>query len=132
MSFAVRKLPGQPIVIVSVCFPLDETLQEYVDINRQVARLADHTDGLLYRVSDARHVKDLSFADIYLWIQMQRDYPEGSAIDPRVYPIFVGSHPVCEAGLKKVRSQLGIEMPAFQTLSAAINFVSAQSTSRRA
>lgn len=123
MSFAVRKLPGEPIVIVSVCFPIDETLQDYVDINYQVARIADHTDGLLYRISDARHIKDISFADIYLWIQMQRDYPEGAVIDPRVYPIYVGTHPVLEASLKKIRSQLGIEMPAFQTLSAAIHHV---------
>jgi len=119
---SIRQLPGEPIVIVTLTLPVHEYMEEIGNLNAQIAEIARHTPGCLYRISDASHLDDISFSDILLWLMIQLEKQAGSIIDPRIKPIAVGQGIMSEAAIRKVKERFGLEIPMFPTLDQAIQF----------
>jgi len=126
MTFALVKLPNEPIVIVTGDIPVEENLPALHAMFGQVDRLASQTGGLLYCILDTRHLENLSFSDILLWLDEQRTAPPGSARDSRLRMWGVGTHSLLPIAVKKLRQQYGVEMMLADTLDAALARIRAE------
>lgn len=125
MPSAVIKLPDEPIVIVTIALPIERHLSSLHSVCAQIDRIARQVRRPLYTILDLRG-QDLSFSDILLGLDEQKDQPPGSMTDPRVRPIVAGDHPLLAIAQKKARQQLAIEIPVFDTLQIALAYVRAE------
>jgi hypothetical protein len=119
MAFAVKKLPDEPIVIVTIDLPVHEYEQNFRNLSDQLARLAENTTERVDVILDGRAL-DLSFSDVLLLIDLGQDSPAGTFADPRLHWNIVGTHPLFAIAVKKVRQQLSATMDLFATLEDAL------------
>ncbi|MBN1200402.1 MAG: hypothetical protein JXJ20_00975 [Anaerolineae bacterium] len=125
MAFVIRKLPDEPIIIVTIDLPIERYMQNVRSLNAQVDHLASTLTPPIYRILDA-HAIEPTISDILLWIAEQDRGRPGSLTDPRVRPIAVGISPIAEVAVRKVRQLVGIEVPWFTTLEEALAFARAE------
>lgn len=123
MFFEIRKLPDEPIVIVSGDLPVARAIPMLVSIHRQITRILDTVDGPLYRITDMRAVDDVSMSDILIWLDELRSRSEpGSIHDPRIHTLLVSTHPILQIGVRKIQTELALNVPLFHTLEDALAF----------
>jgi hypothetical protein len=125
MPSAVIKLPGEPIVIVTIALPIERYLSSLHSVRGQIDRVAREVGSPLYEILDLRN-QDVSFSDILLGLDEQHGQPPGSITDPRIRPVAVGDHPLLPIAVKKTRQRFSIDVPVFDTLQAALDFVRAE------
>ena len=107
MPFAITHLPGEPIVIVRVEFPLDQYLSSVTSINDQLAQLARASSSDLFILIDLRG-QSPAFSDILLGLQLLDE--SGSWIDQRsAHPVLIGSDPMLGIAVKRARHQFGMD-----------------------
>jgi hypothetical protein len=87
MAFHVRRLPGEPIIIVEAVPPFDR--HEVDDTNDRVHALARAIDSRVFRISDVRLI-NVTFESIQETLAEHRDAEPGSITDPQMIPVFVG------------------------------------------
>ena len=119
MAFAVKKLPDEPIVIVTIDLPVHEYEQNFRSLSNQLARLAENAAEGFEVILDGRTL-DLSFSDVLLLIDLGQDTPAGTFADPRLHWSIVGTHPLFAIAVKKVRQQLSAYVTLFETLDEAL------------
>ena len=123
MPFAITHLPGEPIVIVRVEFPLDQYLSSVASINDQLAQLARASSRDLYILLDLRD-QSPGFSDILLGMQLLDE--SDSWIDQRsAHPVLVGSDPMLGIAVKRARLQFGLDIVRFNTLEEALVYARA-------
>src|SRR3990172_5255734 len=116
MTFAIRKFPGEPMVVVTVDFPLDRFLPNAHLISIQLDQLANNfTAPPLYTILDLSKLEP-SVSDMLLLIDEFSKRTPGPLANPTLYPIVVGSHPIVGIGVKKIQQRLGVPVPWFNTL----------------
>jgi hypothetical protein len=128
MAFTLKKLTNEPIVIVTVEPPTTDYFEsEATLIHAHLDLFAQQIDAPpLYCIQDARHL-DIDFSDILLWIDETAQGRPGSAVDERLQFVVVGTHPLLEVGVRKVRKQLDLDVPLFPTVSQALDYIRARS-----
>jgi hypothetical protein len=119
------KLPGEPIVIVTIALPIERHLSSLYSIRAQIDRVAREAGGPLYVLLDLRN-QDVSFSDILLGLDEQVGRPPGAITDPRVRPVGVGDHPLLAIAAKKTWQRYSIDVPIFDTLEAALQHARAE------
>lgn len=87
MSFVIRRLPGEPIIIVEAVPPFDR--HDVDDTNDRVHALAREIDGRVFRVSDVRLI-NVTFESIQETLAEHQGGEPGSITDPQMIPVFVG------------------------------------------
>jgi hypothetical protein len=122
---AVRKISGDPIVIVILDLPIDQYTDSLYSVMSQLDQFASET-GQLYAVIDMRH-QNLDYSDMLLILSEQRDVP-GSITDPRVFTLIAGTHPMLKVLVKKAEQLLDIEIPLVDTLDAALDLARSATT----
>jgi|GEM_PF-7070693 hypothetical protein len=125
MPSSMIKLPGEPIVIVTIALPIERHLSSLYSIRAQIDRVAREAGGPLYVLFDLRN-QDVSFSDILLGLDEQAGRPPGALTDPRVRPVGVGDHPLLAIAAKKTWQRYSIDVPIFTTLEAALQYVRAK------
>jgi hypothetical protein len=123
MPFAITQLPGEPILIVRIEFPFDQSLTSVASVNNQLAQLTSASSGPLYILIDLRG-QTPAFSDILIGMQLL-DQPESWIEQRSARPILVGSDPMIGIAVKRVKQQFGIEASHFDTLEGALAFARA-------
>jgi hypothetical protein len=120
MPFAVTQLPGEPIIIVYLQFPVEEYLGSIRLLKDEIAEIADHTDSPLYTIYDLEKLTEFRFSDISLLHEEARQGPAGSPADPRLRPCIAGTHPLIPVAVNKANQQLGSQMIHCETVEQAL------------
>lgn len=119
MVFAVRRLPEEAIVIVTISVPVERYVDNFRSLDAQIAHTATEIGGQFYCLWDLRGV-DLSFSDILLWSETQQDRHPGSLNDPLVHPVLIGNHPLLPAAVRRFKTLLNLDVPLVATLDEAL------------
>ena len=124
MAFAVRKLPGEPIIITTVDFPLHKYGRNLVTLYAEIDHLIADETPPIYRILDARLLMP-SYSDILLYIDIQNERP-GSLLDPRLRSVLVGTHELLPALVRQIDRKLGLQVPQFPTVEDALCHIRAE------
>ncbi len=125
MGICVTRLPEEPIIIATLCGPLN------VDVVRtvftQTAELAQDVNGPIYRISDFLNA-DASFKSLVGVItETTRLRPYGTR-DPRIHPVLVcGYNRLRFLPELLCRKEFGsVKVPIFDTLDEALIYARSQ------
>jgi hypothetical protein len=120
--FAIRKLPEEPIVIVTLSLPLHEFMDDIVTINADISYYASNEAGPLICIFDASLFVGICYSDILLWITLQKENPLGAIFDPRIRPVFIvpRGNPMAELAIRKFDRQWDMHLPCFFSLEDAV------------
>lgn len=122
MSFEVRRLPGEPIIIVEAIPPFDR--HEVDDTNERVHRLARDIDSRIFRISDVRLI-NVTFESIQETLAEHMSGEPGSITDPQMIPVFVGggelSHILADGFAH--RNFGGVSVFLFDDIDVALGFI---------
>ncbi len=94
----------------------------------QVAEMIEGIDGQIFRISDYRQAES-SFVDIIKTVQETLKLTAGSAADPRVKTIYIGTSRWI--GLARTAYQHqpgGLQIPTFHTVEDALTYIRLQCT----
>lgn len=122
MAFAVKKLPDEPIVIVTVDLPVHEYEQNFKSLSTQLDQLVSSLASPLYTILDVRSL-DVAFSDILLLIDLSREFPSGLLADGRMIWILVGEHPLLPIAIRRLAQQLGGEFLTFEAIEDTLAFI---------
>lgn len=122
MTTSVERIPGEPIILITLQGRLDAHVMQ--NLYKQVAELAHHIEGPVYRITDLRQM-EVTLADMVEIIkEASRGFP-GSATDPRVVNVFVGNSHMSRfaADMLRLRRFGGICCVLMNTLEDALAYV---------
>jgi hypothetical protein len=124
MPFAITKLPGEPILIVRIEFPLDQYLSSVASINDQLVQLTRASSSALYILIDLRG-RSPAFSDLLIGMQLL-DESESWIEQRSARPVLVGSDPMLGIAVKRARHQFGLDTARFNTLEEALAYARAE------
>jgi hypothetical protein len=120
-------MPNEPIILATLEGRIDvETMKQ---VFAQSAALADGMRGRIYRITDVRRVSNAeSFTDIIAIVREAAKGMPGSTTDPRIVPMFVGTHQMAKLAADLLRQQQfgGKQVPMFKSVEDALDFVGLQ------
>jgi hypothetical protein len=123
MPLKMTKLPNEPIIIATITGILDTDVvsQMYRQTNEIMAQL-----GLskVYRISDYTEA-NISFADLLRVTALAGTDQPGSANDPRITPLFVGTDAMVRLGADVLR-QRQVNIQIFRTINDALDAIRLQ------
>lgn len=125
MTVQIRYLPNEPIIIAEFDLPFSGT--DVAKANEETARLVQTVGGTVYRIEHI--VGALSFSDVTDGlIHAGRLGKPGSARDPQVQFLFVGTGPIVEMTAKSFAQDqyAGRHVPLFATQQEAIAYARKQ------
>jgi hypothetical protein len=121
MAFAARRLPNDPILIVTFNVPIEQHLDSlqslHAEIDGYVQTMAGETCCLIV---DMRAL-DLTCSDFTMWIEEYRNGTHFFLDQPSLHVLAVGTQPVMHVGLKKIARQLQVSIAPFDTITAALD-----------
>jgi hypothetical protein len=121
MAFQIKKLPDEPILIITIDLPMERHLAEFRVLCGEIGRLVDEAPGPVYRILDLRG-EDIAFSDILLGIAEHSGNQSGSLIDPRTRLMMVGTHAMIPVAVRKIKQKLDVDVPWFMTLHEALTY----------
>ncbi|PJF39686.1 MAG: hypothetical protein D6737_06595 [Chloroflexi bacterium] len=122
MPAIVKKLPDQPIVIVSI--------QNYITVDdaravyQQLAKIAADIDGTVYRITDVCQMT-MTFQEMIAIVREAMRGAPGSTSDPRIKNIFVGQNCLAEVAQDLMAKQ-GVDILMFDTMQEAMDYIQQQ------
>jgi hypothetical protein len=131
MPFAVKKFSNEPIAIIMIDLPLDRYPNNVKSLEARVIQAAAQSAGTFYCILDTRGL-EISFSDIWLFIDSFKRQPTGLVAEPNICSIVVGTHPMIGVAMRKIEQQLGINIPWFKTIDEALTFARSQSNNPQA
>lgn len=122
MSVSVKKLPGEPIVIVTYTMPF-KGKDDVNAANAGVADLITRVEGDLYRIADLSTVT-IEWNELIRALQEATHRKEGTLRDSRVHSIFVGEDQGVVMAVNSLKQQQygGIDAKWFATLNEALEY----------
>lgn len=125
MPITVERLPNEPIIIATMTGKI--TADCIRDMYRFSAPIVDEIGGPVFRITDAR-VAESTFSDVvFILAEVAQEMP-GSAKDPRVTPVLVGSNEWAKLVASSVgQQQYGkLNVPLYEEMDEALAYVRAQ------
>jgi len=119
MAYAVLKLAGEPILVVKIVLPLEQTLCAARHLWYEINQQADQSSEPFYAIFDLS-TEQPDFSDILLWIDERRTSPEGRYRSPQLRTVLVGSHMMVALAARKIQRQLGVEISHYDLLDEAL------------
>ncbi len=119
MAYALKKLKGVPIILLTIDLPLERHMENARSLQSQVSRWARETHGPLYIILDAGAL-DLSWSDVLLWLGDQRLQRGSPLVFSNVHLLVAGTDPMVCLGIKKIQQQLGFTILRFDTTADAV------------
>ncbi len=129
MPTSVERVPGEPIIIITIQGHLDAHIMR--DVYDRVARLGGNVEPPVYRITDVREM-DVTLADMVEIIKdASRGFP-GSPTDPRIVNVFVGKSHMSRfaADMHKLRRFGGVSTVLMNTMDDALAYVRLKARSR--
>lgn len=123
MAYTIEQLPDEPIIILTNQSAPDEAeLRNHIN---SIAALADQIDAdHTYLIVDSRNV-DLPFPLVIKLLQIHQEGGRGTASDPRITPVFVGSGAMIRL-MRDIFAKHNVEqraLPLVQELDEALDFI---------
>ena len=127
MTTQVERVPGEPIIIITIQGHLDAHVMR--NVYQQAAELARTIEGPVYRITDLR-LMEVTLADL---VEIFKDASRGipsSASDPRVVNVFVGKSHMSRfaADMLRLRRFGSAYSVLMNTLEDALAFVRVKAT----
>jgi hypothetical protein len=119
MVFAVSKLPGEPILIVTLDLPLEQHLQSWRSLTAALARFVTEAERGIAVVFDLRD-QEVSFSDILIGISELQASAADWIVDPNMSLVIVGEHPMLDITARRVDQQFHFLPPRFATMEEAL------------
>lgn len=128
MTTRVERMPGEPIIVVTINGHLDAPIMQR--IYEQVTSHAQAIEGAVFRITDVRQM-DVTLADMVEIIKEAGRGKPGSASDPRIVNVFVGKSHMSRfaADMLRLRRFGGISTVLMNTLEDALAYVRVKATS---
>jgi hypothetical protein len=121
MAFAARRLPDDPILIVTFNVPIEQHLKSLQSLHAEIDGYVRTMSGeTCYLILDMRTL-DLTCSDFTIWIEEYRNGTHFFLDQPSLHVLAVGTQPVMYIGLKKVERQLQVSIAPFDTIAAALD-----------
>lgn len=122
MPATVDRLPGEPIVVVTVTGHL--TVEVMREVYRQIAKFADEIEPPIYRITDTRH-REASFAEMMSIVKEAGKGMPGTTTDPRIRNVFVGRDKFAMIARDAYRNTNPekLSMPTFDNMEDALTYV---------
>lgn len=121
MAFTVERLEDEPIVVLTVTYPIEDANKEGEDSDAAVAAAGESIDGQYYRIAEMSGL-ELSWQDMVYWLNQQRESKPGSINDPRVMSLLVSDTAMTQqtAQFASQPQYGGREIKVFRTLDDAL------------
>jgi hypothetical protein len=116
MAFAVTRLPGKPIVLVTLDVPLENYTSNLRVIHTYLVHLVTETQGPLHIWFDLRNV-NISFCDILIAADEIAHAPR--TCFPGAQVALIGTHPLITVGIRRMTRDYKIDLDHFATLEDA-------------
>jgi hypothetical protein len=121
MAFAARRLPDDPILIVTFNVPLEQHLKSLQSLHAEIDGYVRMLSGQACCLIVDMRTLDLTCSDFTLWIEEYRSGTHFFLDQPSVHVLAVGNQPVMYIGLKKIERQLQVSVASFDTIAAALD-----------
>ena len=131
MAFAVKKLAGEPIYILTIDLPLERYVDNLRSVNAAFSRITSETSDPVYIVVDARSLSP-TFSDILVSLDLQKSVGTGWAKASHVHFLLFGEHPLLAVGCKRASEYLGIDLSWRKTLEEALAHIRSETAYRAA
>ncbi|NDJ36192.1 MAG: hypothetical protein GYB64_16165 [Chloroflexi bacterium] len=127
MAFAVERVPGEPIVILTLTPPMQDAVEEGRAGDAAVAQAAAEIEGRYFRIADVRTFQ-VSFTDMVRYFGEQKRGHPGSINDPRGIPIVVADQNLFTESADWTQQEQygGRSTQMFKTLDEALAYARAQ------
>lgn len=121
MAFTVEQIADEPIVVLTVTYPIADANQEGEDSDAAVAAAGAKIAGKYYRIAEMSDL-ELSWQDMVYWLNQQREAKAGSINDPRVVSLLVSDTAMTQktAQFASQSQYGGREIKVFRTLDDAL------------
>ncbi len=122
MPITIECLSENPTILIATCTGF-LTIEDFKGMFEQVAKMVEGVDGQIYRVADYRQAES-SFVDIMKTVQQSLKLTSGSAADPRIKTIYVGTSRWI--GLARTAYQHqpgGLQIPTFHSVEDALTYI---------
>jgi len=122
VSTSVERVPGEPIIIITIKGHLDAHIMR--DVYDRVAELARDVEAPVYRITDVREM-DVTIADMVEIIKESSKGFPGSPTDPRIVNVFVGKSHMSRfaADMLRLRRFGGVSTVLMNTMEDALAYV---------
>jgi len=121
MAFTVKRLENEPIVILTVTYPIEDAEKEGTDSDAAVAKIGEGIEGKYYRIAEMSGL-ELDWNSVLYWLNQQRGAKTGSINDPRVVSFLVSDTAMTQQTAKFASQEQygGREIKIFRTLDDAL------------
>lgn len=128
MTTRVERIPGEPIILITIQGHLDAHIVQ--NTYKQVAELARHIEGPVYRITDLRQMEVTLTDMVEIIKEASRGLP-GSATDPCILNVFVGKSHMSRfaADMLRLRRFGGVCCVLMTTLDDALAYVRVKTAS---
>lgn len=128
MVVHITRLPDEPIIVIRATPPTDA----YNDVRRKLddleALVQTMPGPVIFRINDYSALPEPTLNGIIFVLAEETRTPRpGSAADPRIRNVVVGSHPLIRLAIEGLKQpQYGsVDVPLFDTYDAALAYVRA-------
>ncbi len=116
MAYAVTRLPGKPVVLVTLDVPLENYTSNLRVICAYLTHLIAQAQEPLHIWFDLRN-QEICFCDILIAADEVAHAPTPSS--PMAQIAIIGSHPLLKVGVRRLERDYKLKMGQFDTLEAA-------------
>lgn len=129
MVYQISRLDDEPIIVITITPPTDAYADAQRKLNDLEALVQTMDDPVIFRINDYSAVPAPTFNDITFVLAEETRTPRpGSAADPRIRNVVVGSHEMLRLAAEGVKQAQfgGLDVPLFDTYDAALAYVRAE------
>lgn len=121
MAFTIERIANEPIVVLTVSYPIDDPAQEAIESDAAVAALGEEIGGKYYRIAEMSGM-ELTWDNVVYWLAEQKKANRGSINDPNVVSYLVSDTAMTQKTAKFAHQPQygGREIKIFRTLDDAL------------
>ena len=122
MPITIERLSDDPTILIATCTGF-LTTDDFKGMFELVAEMIEGVEGQIYRIADYRQAES-SFVDVMKTVQESLKLNSGTAADPRIKTIYVGTSRWI--GLARTAYQHqpgGLQIPTFHSVEDALTYI---------
>lgn len=122
MPITIECISEDPTILLATCTGF-LTTEDFKDLFAQVTEMVEGVEGQIFRITDYRQA-DSSFVDIMKTVQESLKQVTGTAADPRIKTVYVGTSQWIGLARSAYQHQPGgLQIPAFHNVEDAMTYI---------
>ncbi|MBI1259984.1 MAG: hypothetical protein GC204_21150 [Chloroflexi bacterium] len=122
MPIVVEWIPNESVPAILATCTGYLTVADFTEMFRQVDILIKNVEGQIFRIADYTYAES-SFAEIMRTVQESNKGMAGSAGDPRIKTIYVGTTQWISLARTAFQRQGNLQIPAFHSVEDALTYI---------